>query len=171
MRALFIIFLTLLGLELVCIELNQALSSLHLYLFTGGLLISSALFSLSYKQGLVAVFAIGLSYDAHASIYFGTHALLFISVYAMLIHLRNRLPYDHLAGRVVIALICNLVVFVALTFLRIDLVAQPTSMWPRVIVDIIISQIFVSLIAPWYFSLQSRALELGSATASRSNFN
>jgi len=171
MKTPFIIFLTLLGLQLICIEVNQAVSSYHLYLFAGGLIVSSVAFVLPFKQGLGSVFAVGLSYDAHASIYFGTHALLFVAAYCVITHLRDRLPYDHLAGQVVVSLTCNLVLFIALTFLRIDLVAQPSTVWPRVGMDILISQIIVSIISPWFFSLQHRALELSNAKVQRSYFN
>jgi len=167
----FIIFLTLLGLELICVELNQALSAYHIYVFTGGLLVSSVIFNLTFRQGLIAVFAAGLSYDAHASVYFGTHALLFTAVYVLLIQLQDRLPYDYTVGRVIIALICNLILFIALTFIRIDLVPEPSSMWPRVGMDILISQLFISLIALWFFALQKRSLILTSKKVDRIYFN
>ena len=42
---------------------------------------------------------------------------------------------------------------------RLDTPA-PAAIWPRLIVDLLCSQVFLVLIAPWFFALQTRALTL-----------
>jgi hypothetical protein len=40
----------------------------------------------------------------------------------------------------------------------------PAAAWPRQIADLVCSQVFLALIAPWFFALQHRALALTGTT-------
>jgi hypothetical protein len=85
---------------------------------------------------------------------------MFAVTYAVLFRLRDRLPHEELVGRVAIVLIANFALFFGLTLLRLRPV--PAGAWPRLVSDLLLSQVFVGLIAPWYFSLQQRALALAA---------
>jgi rod shape-determining protein MreD len=90
----------------------------------------------------------------------GTHTLLFAAAHAVLFHVRDRVPRDQTLTRVIIALLANLALFLVFSFLLIGLSPAPATIWPRLIFDLICSQVFLALIAPWFFALQGRAQEL-----------
>jgi len=170
MRGGFLFFLTLLLLLALVAAANHALAHLHIYLFAGGLFAGTAAFLLPFGPGFAAVFASGLACDANAGVPFGTHALLFASVHAILFHFRDRLPHDLAAGRVLICLACNLALFLALTVQRAFLSPAPASEGYRVACDFVFSQVAIAVAGPWFYRLQRRALALARAEPAQSLF-
>ncbi len=160
MRRTAVIFLTLLLLWTIVAQINHALAPWHVYLWLGGLFIAYSALSLSLRTGLAASFLGGLLCDSSSGAAFGTHALLFAAAHTFVFNLRDRLPRDETAGRVVIALIANLALFLVFSFLQISRLPAPGEVWPRLICDLLCSQVFLALIAPWFFALQARALDL-----------
>jgi hypothetical protein len=154
------LFLTLLVLWLLLAQVNHSLAPWHVYLFAGGLFVTLAALELPLRPGFAAILAAGMVCDANAPVPFGTHTLMFAVTYAVLFRLRDRLPHEELVGRVAIVLIANFALFFGLTLLRLRPV--PAGAWPRLVSDLLLSQVFVGLIAPWYFSLQQRALALAA---------
>jgi rod shape-determining protein MreD len=144
-------------------QVNHALAPTHVYLAVGGLGVAVAALVLPLRAGLIASFLNGLVYDAAAPVAFGTHALLFALAHAILFNLRDRLPRDDTTGQVVIALIANLGVFLAFSFIQITRSPAPAAAWPRLIADLVASQLFLAFIAPWFFALHRRALALARA--------
>jgi rod shape-determining protein MreD len=167
MRRAAVLFLTLALLWTVVAQANGALAPAHVYLFVGGLYVTFAALVLPGGPGLAAVFLAGLMCDANAPVRFGTHALLFAAAHAVLVRLRDRLPHEHTAGRVVVALLANLGLFVALSLLRIGRLPDPAAAWARLGADLVASQLFLALVAPWLFALQTRALALSGGAESR----
>jgi hypothetical protein len=160
MRPALVSFLTVVLLWAAVAQVNHYLAGSHLYLFVGGLLVAHAALALPLRSGMAVSFLAGCLCDANALIPFGTHALLFASAHAVLFNLRDRLPHDEVAGRVVIALFANLALFLALSFLEIDRSPFPAASWLRLFADLACSQLFLALIAPWFFALQARAIAL-----------
>jgi hypothetical protein len=160
MRRALVIFLTSLVLWTLVAELNHTLAGWHVDLFVGGLFVTYAALALPLGAGLAAVLGAGLLCDANAAVPIGTHTLLFAAVHAVLFHLRDRLPHDAMAGRVAIALLANFALFLLLSFLEMGRQPDPTRAWPRLGADLICSQLFLSVIGPWFFALQGRALRL-----------
>ncbi len=161
MRAGLITFLTTVLLWALVAQVNHYLGGAHVYFFVGGLLIAFGALALPLMAGMGVSLAIGGVCDANAFVPFGTHTLLFASAHAVIFHLRDRLPHDDLISRVVIALFANLALFLALSFILIDRAPAPAPAWIRLFADLACSQLFLALIAPWFFSLQQRALALG----------
>ena len=95
---------------------------------------------------------------------FGTHTLLFAATHAVIFHLRDRLPRDDTIARLLVALLTNLALFLVFSFIQIARSPAPAAAWPRLIADLVCSQVFLSLIAPWFFALQHRALVLTGTT-------
>jgi rod shape-determining protein MreD len=147
---------------LVCLvaQLNHALAGAHVYLFVGGLLITYSALTLPCHAGLAASFLVGCACDAAAPIPFGTLALLFATAHTIVFHLRDRLPREDTTGRVIIALLANLGLFLVLSFFLIGRSPAPSAAWTRLFADLVASQVFLALIAPWFFALEVRALEL-----------
>jgi hypothetical protein len=167
---IFITFLTLLLLWTLVAQVNHVLSGTHVYLFTGGLFIAYAALALGLRDGLIVSFLAGLLCDASmplaaelsrtALAFAHTHTLLFVLAHTIVYHLRDRIPRDQTLVRVTVALFANFGIFLLFSFVHIGRSPAPAVAWPRLIVDLLCSQVFLALIAPWFFALQHRALVL-----------
>ena len=135
-----------------------ATSAVHLYL--GGLFIAYAAVRLDGKHGLIATVLTGLMLDAAEPVPFGASVLLFGLVHATLLYGRQRFPREGAIFGIVVALLANLFLFIALSFLLIGANPRPAEAWLRIFVDLLLSQLFILLIAPWFLALQDRAMEL-----------
>lgn len=160
MRRALVLSVTSLLLWAVVAELNNTLASRHVYLWVGALYLVYGALVLPLRGGLAASFLAGLLCDATSGAGFGTHALLFACGHILLFNLRDRVPRDETAARVVIALLTNLTLFLVFGFLQVGRLPQPAAAWPRIIFDLICSQITIALIAPWFFAIQERSLAL-----------
>jgi len=163
MTRLFILFLTIVVLWAGVGQLNYALSGAHLHFFAGGLFVAYAALALPRSEGLTIAILGGAVCDAHAPVAFGTHVLLFAAAATLIHALRERLPHDHVLGRVSVALTANAALFVALSLLEAHGAARGVRLWPRLVPDLVFSEILVALVAPWFFSLQEKALALAPA--------
>ena len=152
--------LTLVLLWALVSQVNHVLTGLKIYLFVGSLFVAYAALKLPLRSGLAATFLGGLLCDAHAPVTFGTHALLFAAAHAIIFNLRDGLPRDDTVARLIVALLTNLALFLVFSFIQISVSPSPAAAWPRLIVDLICSQLFLALIAPWFFALQHHALVL-----------
>ncbi len=160
MRRILIVFSTLALLWVIIAQVNHSLSSAHVYLFVGGLYITYGALVLPFRAGLAASILAGLLCDATTPVKFGTHMLLWATAHAIIYNLRDRIPREDTTSRVIVALLANLGLFLVFSFIQISRSPAPASAWPRLIADLFASQIFLILIAPWFFALQSKALLL-----------
>ena len=78
----------------------------------------------------------------------------------MVFHLRDRVPRDDTAARVVVALLLNLAMFLLFALAQMGRLPAPAAVWPRLLADLLCSQLVLALIAPWFFALQARVLAL-----------
>lgn len=149
-------------------EFNHYLGAHGIYLYVGGLLVTYAALRLSLRHGLSATILLGLAIDAvepvpviggHAV--YGLHLMLLTTVHVILFQLRSRFPREEMPFGVMMAAIANFVLYLAVSLAFLGHQALPGAAWWRLSVDLLWSEIFVVGIAPWYFALQERALELG----------
>jgi cell shape-determining protein MreD len=103
---------------------------------------------------------IGAVCDANAPVAFGTHMILFAVAHVLLCRLRGRIPRDDTISRVVIAVLTNLGLFLLFSFSRMIHSPIAAANWPRLLWDLICSQLLLTLLAPWFFALQARSLIL-----------
>lgn len=164
MRASLITALTLVLLWTLIAQANHALSGMRVYLFAGALFVVFAALKLPLRGGMFATLIGGLVCDANSPVTFGTHMLLFVTAHAVLFHLRDRFPRDDTLARILIALLTNLAVFLIFSFIQIARSPAPAAVWPRLIADLICSQVVIALITPWFLALQHQALVLTRAT-------
>ncbi|MSU66573.1 MAG: hypothetical protein EXS38_10840 [Opitutus sp.] len=161
MRRTFVLAATLIVLWAVVTELNHGLTGWRGYLFVGGLYAVFAALLQPFRSGFATTVIGGLICDAHApTALFGTHALLFALAHVGVFHLRDRIPRDDTAARIVVSLLTNLALFLLFSFTQIHHSPAPATAWPRLFADLVGSQVFVALVTPWLFALQSRALVL-----------
>lgn len=161
MRRTLILFLTQLLLWTVLAQINHALTGVRVYLFTGSLFITFIALTQPTRPGLACALLGGVLCDANApASLFGLHTLLYVGGFLLIHHVRDRVPRDDTVGRIVVALLVNLALFLALSLLQIGRSPAPAAVWPRLLVDLFCSQIFLGLIARWFFSLQTQSLIL-----------
>jgi rod shape-determining protein MreD len=169
MRGAFALFLTLYVLRAIVAEANSALSGMHVWLFSGGLFVAYSALMMPFGQGFTVTFFAGLLCDSVTPVPFGTHAVLFAVAHAIVFNARERLQRDDTAVRVIVALLANLGLFLALTFVRIRVAHGGAGSWPRMLSDLAWSEIMIVAVAPWFFALQLRTLELARANPSRAS--
>ncbi len=132
--------------------------ALHFYL--GGLLIAYAALRLDPKQGLIATVLTGLMVDALEPVPFGTSLILFSLIHVTVLYGRQRFPREGAIFGIVVALLANLFLFIALSFLLIGANPRPGTAWLRIFADLFFSQLAILIVAPWFLALQDRAMEL-----------
>lgn len=160
MRRALVTFLSLFVLWVIVAQVNHALAGSHVYLFVGGLMVAYAALQLPLRDGVLAVLLAGLLCDATTPVPFGLHTLLFAGAFAIIANVRDHVPREETIARVMVALLANLAIFLVFSFALIGRGPAPGQVWPRLILDLICSQVAVALLAPWFFSLQARALVL-----------
>lgn len=167
MRRALVILATMILLWAVLAEINHMLSPWHVYLWIGGLFVTYSALTLALRPGVLATLCIGMVFDAAAAIPFGTHALLFAAAHVIIFNVRDRVPREETVARVVIALLANLALFLVLSLFLLTRIPSPASAWPRLVVDLLCSQLLIVLLGPWFFALQSSALELSRPFTTR----
>ncbi len=155
---------------LLCVlaaQLNHHLSSLHISVFVGGLLVAFPALRLRHRHGWRIIVPLGLWCDAATPLPFGLLTMLFLVAHAVIFQLRSRIPRTEPMICVAVALVANLALFAAVTLfcaLRRD---APSGVAPRLLVDLLASESLIALIGPWFFALQEHALSFFNATPPR----
>lgn len=167
MRRAFTLCLTSLLLWALISQINHALSGLRMYIFAGALFVCFPALALPLRSGLAVSCFGGFVCDANSPVSFGTHLLLFAAAHATLYRLRDRVPRDDTLSAILVALLTNLALFLVFSFTQIHGSPSPSAAGPRLLVDLVCSQIVVALITPWFFALQARSLELSANLAAR----
>jgi rod shape-determining protein MreD len=147
-------------LTLLVAQLNHLLAPWHVSLFVSGLFVAFAALRLDFDTGISTVFLAGLFCDATAPVRFGTQAFLFATAYTLIFCLRGRLPREELSVNLVFALLANLAIFFALSLLLVVRLRRLEGVWPHLLLDLLCSQVFMALIAPWFLALQMRTFAL-----------
>lgn len=160
MRRTLVLSATLLLLWTIVMLLNDALAERRVYLFAGGLFVAFAALNQPRASGLAASIIGGLICDANTPVTFGTHMLLFAAAHLTLYQLRDRVPRDDTLAAIVVVLLTNLALFLVFSFGQVHASPLPPAIWPRLIADLIGSQLLLLLITPWFFALQAGALAL-----------
>ncbi|MET0262848.1 MAG: hypothetical protein ABW223_08110 [Rariglobus sp.] len=158
-RRVLILTAAALLLALILGQINHYLAVWQMHIWCGGLFVAFAALRLGYRTGATAAFIAGLMLDAGEPVAFGTQGFLFMATHAVIFTVRARAPRDETVVGVVVALLANLGLFLALSFLRIDPAVETAHAWMRVFADLLISQVALALIAPWFFAVQTKLLE------------
>lgn len=139
---------------------NHALAPLAVHLYVGGLFVTFAALRLDLKHGLIATCLTGLLADATTSAPFGLSIALFGIVYATLLYGRRRFPREEPVFAIVVALLANLFIFLAFSFVLVGGNPRPANAWLRLFADLALSQFAIGIITPWFMVFQTRLLEL-----------
>ncbi len=137
---------------------NHHLAPFAVHLYLGGALVTYSALRLDFRHGLIAVALTGLAFDALEPVPFGTHIVLLGIIHATLHSGRRQFPRDEPIFATVVALIANLFLFLALSFLLVGANPRPGEAWLRLFVDLLASQIVVAVVMPWFMALNGRLL-------------
>lgn len=141
-------------------QTNHAFTAWGVSIWLGGLLIAYPALHLNPKTGFTCCFLIGMMLDAWSPLGFGTQAVLFGAAQIIIHRIRKRFAASELAIGITVSLITNLILFVIITFIVIGRSHGGPVSGLRLLVDLAVSQVVLVLIAPWFFALQQRALDL-----------
>jgi cell shape-determining protein MreD len=166
MRAAAVLFGSLYLLQTLVAVFNSALSGLHLWIFAGGLYVAYSALAMPFGEGFTASILGGLLCDAMSPVAFGTHAALFAVAHAVIFNLRERMQRDETTVRVIVAAAANLALFAAISVMRVRI--GHALDWPRLLSDLLWSETVILIVAPWFFALQLRVLEMARANPQRS---
>ncbi len=152
------VFICALILAALTKQLSHSVGGWGISLWLGGLLIAFPALRLAPQQGFNACFLIGLLVDATTPLPFGLNAFLFSVAHLVIVRVRNRFAAASTVAGTVAGLITNLVLYVILT--SVVLGGSPDAPFSglRFLSDLILSQLTLALIAPWFFALQEKAL-------------
>lgn len=139
---------------------NDALSGWQVYVFAGALYVAFAALSQPPGPGLLTAVIAGLICDANAPVTFGLHLLLFAAAHLILFHVRERVPREDSVSVIAVVLLTNLALFLMFSIVQIHGSPFPSAHWPRLVVDLLCSQVLLALITPWFFALQAGGLAL-----------
>jgi len=148
-------------------QLNHYLSSWNVSLFVGGLLVTFPALRFSHRDGWKIVVLLGLWCDATAPVRVGLHAVLFLTAYTFVFQLRDRFPREEAVFGVFIALIANAGIFIALTVALLMRNPHPFAAIPAVLIDLLVSELFVAMVGAWFFALQEKSLEIAGLSLRR----
>jgi cell shape-determining protein MreD len=148
-------------------QANHYLASWDLSIFLGGLCVAFASLRLPSREGVRTLLLIGFWFDAATPVPFGLHAFLFLLAHAAILTFRNRIPRDETMLGLLIATVVNLLLMLGLTIALLHRNPAPLLLWPRLIADSLVSFCLVMLLGPWFFSLQTGALEMGGVILRR----
>jgi hypothetical protein len=160
MRRFVTLSFTLLLLWAIIAQVNDLISGWRVYVFAGGLFVTFAALTQPLRPGMFAVCVGGMICDANAPVTFGVHVLLFSAAHATVYHLRDRVPQEDNIAITVVTLLTNLALFLVFSFGQIHVSPAPAAAWPRLLMDLLCSQILLVAVTPWFFALQARALEI-----------
>ena len=147
-------------------QANHTLSHLPASVCLAGLCLPVAALRLRFHTGLIALFLTGLLLDAARPVPFGSGALLLSALLVLWHVLRPRLPREGLVPALAGALLANLVLFFAPPLLAgPDALRSATA--GRMGCDLLLSQLGVLVVGPWFFALQDKTLRLWGVDLAR----
>jgi cell shape-determining protein MreD len=165
MRRFFTLSFTQVLLWALVAQLNDSVAGYRVYVFAGALFVTFAALTQPLRPGMFATCIGGLICDANAPVTFGVHLLLFAGAHTILYRIRDRVPQDDNIAITVVGLLTNLALFLVFSFGQIHSSPAPAAVWPRLLVDLLCSQVFIVLVIPWFFALQARSLEIAQVVS------
>lgn len=124
-------------------------------LYLGGLLVTYAALRLDSRNGWISTLLTGLAADSYSALPFGTSLVLFGLIHAVLLNGRQRFPREEMVFAIVVALLANLFLFIALSFMHVGANPRPAGAWIRIFFDLLASQMAIALLTGWFMALQN----------------
>jgi len=142
--------------------LNHALSGWQVSLFVLGIVPMFPALHMSPREGLFCCLVAGLLADAPEPVHFGSSSLMLAAAFLFVVQMRPRLPLDIPAVQAALAISVNLLLYLARFIGESRILPSVSSIWGRMLWEILLSSVLVALVAPWYAAFQARLLSLAS---------
>lgn len=142
-------------LNLLLAQFNNEFPSTHL--FCGGLFVAYSAFHLHPRAGLCGIFLTGLFMDARLPVPFGTEAVALAVLHVLVFKIRERFNRNENASRIFVAIVANIIFGIVLA--AACRFQQPIRLLPT-LASLLLSQLLLFLITPWYFAAQNRLVRL-----------
>jgi len=84
------------------------------------------------------------------------------AAFLFVVQMRPRLPLDIPAVQAALAISVNLLLYLARFIGESRILPSVSSIWGRMLWEILLSSVLVALVAPWYAAFQARLLSLAS---------
>lgn len=157
-------FLVLLGCAFLLLTLtrlaNHELARWSLTLSLGGAFIAFPALFISLRPALLLAFTLGLLWDAAHPVPFGFHAFLLATATTLIHAVRHRFPRNEPVVATLVVLFANLFLLIVSTSLLTLFTPDHPSVWSRFLTNLLLSQIVLAFITPWFFALQHHSLHL-----------
>lgn len=160
MRRALVILATLVVLWVLVAQVNHYLAPLRVHVYVGGLFIAYAALMLPLRGGAWVMMVAGLLCDASTPATFGTQMMMFVLGFLAINTIRDRLPKEEMLVRLTVALLANLGLMLAISFVHLGDAPSAVVAWGRIVCDLLLSQLIIAILGPWFFALQSRALQI-----------
>jgi len=141
-------------------QANHYLARWQLHLWLGALVVAPVALRLAYRPGLLLVLLSGLLWDATMPVAFGLHAGLFALGHLVIFRVRARLARGETTVIVLVTVLANLGLLVALNLHHLGSAPDPAGAGARLFIDLLLAQIVIALLAPWFNALLQRGIEL-----------
>lgn len=141
-------------------QANHYLARWQLHLWLGALVVAPVALRLAYRPGLLLVFLSGLLWDATMPVAFGLHAGLFALGHLVIYRVRSRLAREEPPIIILVTVLANLGLLVVLNLLYLGSAPDPSGAGTRLLIDLLLAQIVIALLAPWFTALLLRGIEL-----------
>lgn len=141
------------------VQVNHYLAAIPASLFLFGLPVGFAALRLSLNQGLTACALTGFFHDTLTPFPLGTGLILFATAFTLIHATRSRFRREEAFSTIIVVLLANLFLFAAFSMLNAILTGNAGHPG-RLVIDLILSQVLVTLATGWFFSLQVAILEL-----------
>jgi cell shape-determining protein MreD len=139
-------------------QANHYLSRWQIHLWLGALVITPVALHLAYRPGLLLVLLSGLLWDASTPVGFGLHAFLFALGHLIIYRIRSRLAREETPVIVLVTVLANLGLLVLLNLRYLGAEPDPGRVGARMFVDLLLAQVAIALIAPWFTALLLRGI-------------
>jgi len=171
LRWIIILFGNCLLLFLVAM-VNDALAPLSIYLYINGLIVLVPLIYLSLSKGLLCVLITGIYSDAILLLPFGTSPVIFAVVFTAYYWFRQEFKTHYSPGHNLLYAVSGNAFLLAITSITLNEGSlSHFSYWSSILLNFLFSQIVLSLITPWFISLQGSLVELASPKTTKYDAN
>ena len=141
-------------------QLNQTLSTVSLFLFVNGLLVTFPALFLPLGQGLTTVFLLSIFYDSGESWSIGTSLIPNLVVFTALFYLRDRIQYNERRVHKLVAMASNAILFIYYTTLAASNYGVTSQFIFLNLTHLLVSELVLLVVAGWLISYQKSVLQM-----------
>lgn len=148
-------------------QANHSLSPYGLSLHLSGMLVAFASLRLMHTDAWRTCLIFGLWCDCAVPVPFGLHAFIFLLAHVFINRIRSRIPREETVVAIGISILTTVAIMLATTAALAARLPTSISASGRIFYDTLASIAVIMLIAPWFFALTDRILELIGADLRR----